>query len=423
MRNNPATWNVSAWFTLFRKRWAQHIRLRKAKDSTAARSSPELWQRIPEFMAAYKKTLDSGNYLPEYVINIDETKASPNRRSGDEMVLASPGKQESHRYIRVSAQPRTVVVCAAASGRVWMTVKIFARSDAEETTRKKRLLVPRHSPNTRKSWPRFYCYTDKGSMTQELWGELITQLMKLLNETRRDLPVLLLCDHPTVHDNVPLWDLLHKQNATMMFFPHNSSHILQPLDGAPFAEFKRVARELQQDIAASQILSNDQEFELRSYVEEAEGEAFRIKTIIAGFVQRGIFPFSPETIEANMRNILPPLKEETPSGQNSLLIETLSGFREVIKASHRSRVQAVDALPAKVQLYDSHELLLKAKRKELEQKAKEDEKAKKITEREANRMRREQEKREKLLNPPKRGRPRQNRDLPDQPPQKKARVE
>jgi len=187
------------------------------------------------------------------------------------------------------------------------------------------LLIPHLTPKTRKSWPRFYYYTDKGSMTQTLWGELITQLMKILNETRRYLPVLLLCDHPPVHDNVSLWDLLHKQNTTVMFFPHHSSHISQPLDRAPFAKFKRVARLLQHDIVASRILSNDQKSELRSYVEIAEGETFRSKTIIAGFVQHGIFPFSPETIEANMRNILPPLKEETPSGQNSLLIETLSG--------------------------------------------------------------------------------------------------
>jgi len=128
--------NVSAWFTLSRKRWAQHISLRMAKDSTAARSSPDLRQRIPEFMAAYKKTLDSGNYLPEYVITIDETKAPPNRRSGDEMVLASPGKQESRRNYKASVQPRTVVGCAAASGHVWMTVKIYARSD-ERTPREK----------------------------------------------------------------------------------------------------------------------------------------------------------------------------------------------------------------------------------------------------------------------------------------------
>ena len=423
MRDKPTYWNTSRWYAQFQKRWADYIRLRKAKDSTAARSSPLLWQRIPEFMKEYKRVLDAGNYLPKYVINIDETKASPNRRSGDEMVLASPGKQESHRTSKATAQPKTVVVCAAADGHVYMTVKIFAESTAGPSTKARKLLVPRTSPKTRKYWPRFYCYTDKGSMTQKLWSALITQLMKLVNETRTDLPVLLLCDHPTVHDDPALWKRLHDENTTMLFFPHNSSHILQPLDGAPFAEFKRVARLLQQDIVAERILTDEQQSELRSYVEEAEEQAFRRNTIIAGFVDRGIFPFAPEKIEANMKKILPPPDSSTPGPQDSLLIDTLNHFRSAIKSPYRSQVQAVGALAADAELFNSHDLVVQFEEKKRRKQAEEEEKKRKKAEKEAKRRQKEDEMREKRLNPPKRGRPRKNSDLPAEPVRKKARMQ
>jgi len=128
----------------------------------------------------------------------------------------------------------------------------------------------------------------------------------------------------------------------------------------------------------NRIPSYDQESELRSSVAMMRNpKGKHLKEVhhrrICG---PSNFPFSPETV----RIILPSLIEggTTP----------LSSRRSPVSVKSSKPRIALDALPDKIHLYDSHELFFNAQRKESGEKTKEDEKAKRIAARETNRMRR-----------------------------------
>ncbi len=153
-------------------------------------------------------------------------------------------------------------------------------------------------------WKKYYTHSGKGNMSKELWGETLMTLAKVLDETRGDRPALILCDHPKVHVNIPLMEERLKKDIHILFFPYNSSHFLQPLDGASFARYKELGRELDMMHRVHTLLETGESASNVLSIEDAENKAFQPDTIKAGFRDRGIWPFEPEVIRESLEKIL-----------------------------------------------------------------------------------------------------------------------
>lgn len=178
----------------------------------------------------------------------------------------------------------------------------------------------------RGAWPQFSCHHRKGSMTQELWGETLRLVAKEINRHRGDLPALILCDNPKSHENIPVLEELLKQGINVLFFPHNTSHFLQPLDGAPFAQYKKLARNIVADIALAKALGDRAEADRRDYVNEAETAAFTPKVIKSGFSERGVWPFDKNLMRSNLKECL----RSGPSPEKTDIPEAAIATREAL---------------------------------------------------------------------------------------------
>lgn len=77
-------------------------------------------------------------------------------------------------------------------------------------------------------------------MTLELFGIIMKELVNLMKENGRgDLPALIFADRPACHDSIDIIRYLYDNNVHLTWFVSNSSQIMQPLDGAPYANLKK----------------------------------------------------------------------------------------------------------------------------------------------------------------------------------------
>jgi hypothetical protein len=187
---------------------------------------------------------------------------------------------------------------------VWMSMKIYPGKGDDSNSLQREIEVEAAPYLPRKQWPKYYVHSGKGSMSKELWGKTLLTLAEVLDETRSDRPALILCDHPSVHVNIPVMEELLERDIHILFFPHNSSHILQPLDGAPFARYKQLVRELDIGHRVNSAMATGESTSNFLSISDAKDQAFQPDTIKAGFRQRGIWPFDPEVIQAYLEKIL-----------------------------------------------------------------------------------------------------------------------
>ena len=86
----------------------------------------------------------------------------------------------------------------------------------------------------------YYAVTYKGFMNKTLFALCLHELVQLADVQRRgDLPLLIFADRPACLDSAELIVDLFKQNVHLIWFPANTSQVLQPLDGAPYANLKK----------------------------------------------------------------------------------------------------------------------------------------------------------------------------------------
>ena len=77
-------------------------------------------------------------------------------------------------------------------------------------------------------------------MTVELFQIIMEELVRLMKENGRgDLPALIYADRPACHDSIDLIKYLYENDVHLTWFVSNSSQIMQPLDGAPYANLKK----------------------------------------------------------------------------------------------------------------------------------------------------------------------------------------
>ena len=130
--------------------------------------------------------------------------------------------------------------------------------------------------------------------------------------------LLIVDGHKSHLYNLPFYELMRANNIEVLTIPPHTSHLLQPLDSAPFGAFKI-----------------NWESQLRKYNNEHHGHplnkvnfwdvfvptwnaSMTSKNIMAGFRKTGVSPFNPEGI---------PLEEMGPSsvtdkGKNVLFMFT-----------------------------------------------------------------------------------------------------
>lgn len=180
-----------------------------------------------------------------------------------------------------------------------------------------------------------------------------------------------------MHKNLDILKELKSADIHVLFFPSNTSHFIQPLDGAPFAVLKNKINAAFASVPLVQALG-PQKLEVQASIicYHVEREAFTVPVIHNGFRERGIFPWNVGLI---MTNFLKTRGEQQRSEDDELnkystyAIKSLEMFlgnnslpQSPIKVKIKSKSQAwtTEALEAQIEEKKTNEARLETEKKE-----------------------------------------------------------
>jgi len=150
---------------------------------------------------------------------------------------------------------------------------------------------------SRRSWPRYYCWTDSGYLNRELFRRVIAFAAQQWAVRTPGLLLLLFGDQCGCHLDPETISAVLDGNVYLFFLPSNTTHFLQPLDEAPFGAFQPVLRWLNEQHAIDATLCNTSaRHALMSAVYEAERSAFAPRVIVGAFRRVGLWPLNPKVV-------------------------------------------------------------------------------------------------------------------------------
>lgn len=288
----------------FVERHSLDIKKRKGKDSHKKNVLLSRYSVVEEWIKEAGMRLFEEVTQDYLLFNIDETKALP--KSMADSVIAAAGLPEAHTNQVENSALYTLISCVSASGDVLFCVYIFRKPVTKKLTHMGiHVPIDPESPSTRsnREFPIYYAATSSGYLNAELWRSLLTVFLALVEPLQglgRQRRAVLFIDGCSSHRKVDTIEPLSRCNVLVIYFPSNTSHILQPLDGYIFACYKPGAARGLQLLSLQALVFNEfkKHLVLKLSIDAAK-KAFTPKIIKASFRDRGIHPWDPELILAN----------------------------------------------------------------------------------------------------------------------------
>jgi hypothetical protein len=368
------------------------IKLKNTKQSGKSRMGTEKFDEVKVWTDTVGEYIKTYNFTTPLVLNVDETRSEPKEHT--QLRLCSSEGEGRVTYVR-NSDLRTSFHVIAADGKVWLTIYIYTDDATADPDRAGSVPVYYDKKPLRSDWPILYAKTPRGFMTQELFGEALKKVVELADEFRRDLPMLIFADRPQCHNSTDLVVSLYNLDAHLVWFPANTSQVLQPLDGTPYATLKKLLKETRDDELLKRTLTGEKQTQVIAEISPfVEREAFTTDVVMSGFKDRGVWPFDKALILERARAEF--LK---PQAGSAVVEEAERALRVLIGENQRpSKVQKVrvSGIPKLNTLYTPVQLIAadkekkeremkEAEEKEAAKKAKVDEKKRKQEEKEAQR--------------------------------------
>ena len=187
----------------------------------------------------------------------------------------------------------------------------------------------------------------------------------------------------------------------------NTSHIVQPLDGTPFATLKKQVKKARDNESLKRAVSGKSQHQVVSTIlPQTEREAFTPEVIRSGFKDRGIWPFDKNTLlkRGELEYLNPSIT--TPAIQEAQQAFNIILERNKVDTPKKFQITPVKGIPEKNTLYTPSQLIQydnkikekkenELKEKEEKKNTKEKEKKEKEELKEKEKQKREKEKKEK----------------------------
>lgn len=230
----------------------------------------------------------------------DETRAIP--RESTEYGVASVYLKEAHITRLGTCNLWTIFTVVSAAGRVLFSVYIY-RDPTLDVEKSSNFVVPKIDEEE-SGWPIFFMRTDTGFMNRATWTVCMENFIELSKKLRNEPEerILLLADGAAMHNKLATCELLQPHGMDIVFFPSNTTHFLQPLDGVPFAIFKNRLGSCLRNVKLSQaLLPESGKVNLPHLAYICEKESMTPGAIIKSFEERGIWPYSFAKMMANFQ--------------------------------------------------------------------------------------------------------------------------
>ncbi|MBL8025810.1 MAG: hypothetical protein JNL74_05335, partial [Fibrobacteres bacterium] len=241
------------WASSFLTRHKGILAIRALKPSDKMSHVVTICRSLLVWDEKFRLKLASKQFRPEMIFNCDETRAIP--RDKTEFGVCSTELSEAHLSRTPNCDLWTIFSVVSAAGFPLFSAYVY-RDLRLDSDKNKTLIVP-DLRRDKTDWPIYFFRSESGFMTSLIWLECMKIFLELSASLRKteDEPVLLLADGAAMHAKEATADLFSKNHADIGFFPSNTSHFLQPLDGIPFAILKNKLGSYLRQIKLTEALS------------------------------------------------------------------------------------------------------------------------------------------------------------------------
>lgn len=312
------------WMQGFLRRYPS-IKLKKANNLSLNRAMCANRPTIDNFFRNLKALTEKlGITSAEQLWNTDETGVQDIPRP--QQVVGAAGKRAFRTVAREQGETTTVLTVVNGAGKVCPPLVIFKGRRYNAAYGRK------SSPGT------MIRMSPKGYINKDIFTEYLVRWLRFLRTHRLlDRPHILLLDSHGSHVyNVRFLEAMKSHNVHVLAIPAHTSHLLQPLDGPPFALFKRYWYEemCEYSFKHAGLALPKEEFWV-PFV-PAWNKAMTVSVIQAGFRQSGIYPFDPTAITDadlgpsaptdNLRNLRQESKTQCSEGFFGVFFGTFFGI-------------------------------------------------------------------------------------------------
>ena len=278
-----------------------------------------------------------------------------------------------------------------ADGNVLLSVFCMKAKFDETGESDVNFTLHKYDKKLRRSWPRYFCWTDKGFFDTFTFAHVIDKVIETWTQQHPGLNLMLLGDQLAGHRDNSILEKALARKVFMWSFAANTSHFLQPLDDVLFANFKNHALiRGEQAVIDAEFLDLKKTDLLLVAAFEAELKAFTRKQIIAAFLNTGVCPFNRDKIVALAKLNLGVQEPDHTLGDicRQATQEVIDSIKERVATDIESHCTGV-ARVKRGQIHNPEELLaFDRERRSREAKEKEEKEARAI-EREAKRQKKE----------------------------------
>ena len=272
------------WLNGFLKRHPD-ITLRKAQNLSIARAMGANPTVISNWFGLLKKIMDTCNITaPHQIWSGDETGIQNVPK--EVKVL---GIKKIRTFQQVSAEQgetSTVLSFVNAAGQVCPPMVIHKGQRVQDTWRMK-------APGDMQ-----LAATDRGYITKSRFHHYGVSFIKYLKQEglANHKNLLIVDGHKSHLYNLPFYEVMRENNIEVLTIPPHTSHVLQPLDSIPFAQFKK---HWEKNLRRYNILHSGRSLNKVDFWDvftPSWNNAMCCKNIMAGFRNTGIYPYNPKAI-------------------------------------------------------------------------------------------------------------------------------
>ena len=238
------------------------------------------------------------------LINVDETRID-SRVFGRKMVyIVSKDNLNPHIIEKRQIVSISFLTFVTANGKALLAVKVlpFLSKKHEKQCSQVKFLAVRKSKRNQTSFEyEATAYTQTGWVTKEVWIKNAQEFGRIIRENYQGKNMVLFMDRLSAHKNKESIELLKQNRVEVVFFPHKTSHFLQPLDQLIFVIFKNELRKDMMKEKQGQKLTKTQL--LKIFLEVVERNlviALKTNIIKRSWINTGLYPWNPKVIREKL---------------------------------------------------------------------------------------------------------------------------
>jgi hypothetical protein len=292
------------WFKDFLKRHKKYIKHKKTKGIEMVRVRSVEEEDLDAFLAAAQQLFDQHQFVPDLIINADESPVDAMRSQPSKRLTTSTNSRAS--VIQGENEKlRTILPFIAASGRVWMVVLIFICGKSEDDEAEREVPINTQLRKLRGSYRFFMLGQKKEFINTPLWIKKTNELLNIISPYQggKSTP-LLTFDRHTSHLAEEAIVLLLENNVHTLLFPPHTTHWLQPFDDMAAAALKKTVKHMRDSQNWSLCFRGMKPTNtLASIIINAVTKAFTPEVIKASFKNTGIYPFDKEKNSFSLERI------------------------------------------------------------------------------------------------------------------------